>query len=249
MQSRSLYFALSSASVCITFIEFVSDCCLWEKKKSTNQATANLKKQTPTNSNKPNSQTSKLERTVSLFPALTHSCAAYNLVFLSSSCAVDRTLNELKYLSLWNSWDILLAFLALYIWEFIYLPLAVCHLCHHTLSCSYCVHRCFMVGRECFPLPEPTFLPSQSFSTTFKNMFNFLKVITIYLGRIWIKRQDLISYQRKEVLWYMWCGVFLVCLGFFFKFLFRFWFFNISLIMWTELRHLFLVFIVSLIYY
>lgn len=208
-QSRSLYFALSSASACVTSIEFVSDCRLWEKKKKNQSSNCQSQK---TNSNKSNSQTRKLERTVSLFPTLTCSCATYNLVFLSSSYAVDRTLNESRYLSLWNSWDILLAFLALHIWEFIYLPLAVCH---NTLSCSYCVHTCFMVGRECFPLPEPTFLPTQSFSTTFKNMLNFLKVINIYLDSIWIKRQDLISYQREEFLWYMWCGFFFVCLGFF----------------------------------
>lgn len=60
-------------------------------------------------------------------------------------------------------------------------------------------------------------LPNQSFSTTFKNMLNIFKVITIYFGNSWVKRQDLISYQRKEVLWYMWCGWFLgfLFLGFF----------------------------------
>lgn len=87
-------------------------------------------------------------------------------------------------------------------------------------------------------------LPTQSFSTTFKNMLNVLKVTTMCLGSIWIKRQDLILYQRKEVLWYMWCGWFFwaffcwfflgfVCLffvwcgfGIFLKFFFRLGFFK-----------------------
>lgn len=112
-------------------------------------------------------------------------------------------------------------------------------------------------------------LPTQSFSTTFKNMLYILKVTTMCLGSIWIKRQDLISYQKKEILWYMWCGCFFgfvffllfwvfVCLfvfglvlvlGFFLNFSLDWVFLNISLIVWTEPRHLFLVFVVNLIYY
>lgn len=156
------------------------------REKKINQS-SNCQSQ-KTNSNKlkqtqqPNQQVGK--NSFSLSCTYTQLCYLQLSVFIFLVCCGQDTERVKIPVIMELMRYILLAFLALHIWEFIYLPLAVCHLCHHTLSCSYCVHRCFMVGRECFPLPEPTFLPSQSFSTTFKNMFNFLKVITIYLGRI-----------------------------------------------------------------
>lgn len=92
MQSGSLYFALSSASACITFIEFVSDCCLWEKKKINQSSNCQSQK---TNSNKlkqtqqPNQQVGK--NSFSLSCTYTQLCYLQLSVFIFLVCCGQDT--------------------------------------------------------------------------------------------------------------------------------------------------------------
>lgn len=219
MQSRSLYFALYSASASIILIEFVTDCCFKRKKKKGNQP-SNCQSQ-QTNSNKTNSQTRKLERRVSLF---LHLYAAVLLsVFLFLICygqervKIPVIMKLLRYIAGISS----LACLGVHLSSFS----GVSPCSERQLLCAHVLYG----WQGALSSAWAHLLPTQSFSTTFKNMLYILKVTTMCLGSIWIKRQDLISYQKKEILWYMWCGcffgfVFFCFFGFLFVYLCLIWF-------------------------